>query len=170
MRSKRSYTRGFKSAATLLGGQIRKVGEGRGFAVSKLLTHWPDVVGEDVASMARPVNISYGKGGFGATLTLLIEGAYGPIVQSQSDRTREKVNAAYGYNAIARVRFTQTAATGFAEPQSSFNPAPKPAAPSPEIRRAAEHAAQDAENGDLRAAIERLATNVLNKTQQKKET
>ena len=39
MSRKRSYTRGFKSTASLLSSQIRQVGEGRGFAVSRLLTH-----------------------------------------------------------------------------------------------------------------------------------
>lgn len=165
MRGNRSKKRGFQSAASLVSPQIRKVGEGRGFAVARLLTRWPDIVGDDFAALARPVSVSYGKKDFGATLTLLIQGVNGPMVDMQLPRIREKVNAAYGYNAITKIRVTQTAAEGFAEPQAGFDHAPRPeATPTPEIRSAAKAAAGDATDPGLRAAIERLATNVLTKT------
>ena len=167
MSRKRSYTRGFKSTASLLSSQIRQVGEGRGFAVSRLLTHWAEIVGEDIANQARPVDVSYGKGGFGATLTLLINGAHGPMLEMQSERIRQKVNATYGYNAITRLRFTQTAASGFADEQAGFDPAPK--APSPQVTQAARAAAQAADDPALRAAIERLATNVLTQNNREKD-
>ena len=64
-------TRGFKRASSLMQGQIRHAGEQRGFAVSRLLTHWAEIVGEDTARIARPVKVGYGKRGFGATLTVL---------------------------------------------------------------------------------------------------
>ena len=62
-----STTKGFKRTATLLGDRIRKAGESRGFAVSRVLTHWAEIVGSDLAQMCRPVEVSYGRGGFGAT-------------------------------------------------------------------------------------------------------
>ena len=123
--------RGFQAAVQPAGPQIRKVGEARGFAVSRLLTHWAEIAGPEIATCARPVKIGYAKGGFGATLTLLTTGPAAPMVQMQLPRLREKVNACYGYNAISRITITQTAPTGFAEGQASFAPAPKPAPKGP---------------------------------------
>ena len=163
MPRRESTTRGFKRTASLLGGQIRRAGESRGFAVSRVLTHWAEIVGEDIAAIARPVNVGYGRGGLGATLTVLTTGAQAPMLEMQKDRLREKVNAAYGYNAISRVRVTQTAPTGFAEGQAQFAPAATaPKRPSdPEVTDRARSTAAPVENDALREALERLACNVL---------
>ena len=158
-----SSTRGFARASGLLQTRIREASESRGFAVTRLLTHWAEIVGEDVARIARPVNVSYAKGGFGATLSVLTTGAQAPMLEMQKEQIREKVNACYGYNAIARLRITQTAATGFAEGQAQFGrPEPEvPKAPPPEIVKQARDVADGVESDDLRLALERLATNVL---------
>ena len=122
MATRRATTKGFKRTATLLSDRIRSASESKGFAQSKLLTHWAEIAGADVASIARPVEVSYGRGGMGATLTLLTTGAQAPMLEMQKEQLRAKVNAIYGYNAISRVRITQTAATGFAEGPSRFRP------------------------------------------------
>ncbi len=165
MRPRRSTTRGFKRTATLLNNQIRQAGESRGFAVSRLLTHWAEIVGQDIAAIARPVKVGYGKGGIGATLTLLTTGPQAPMLEMQKEQLRGKVNAVYGYNAISRVRITQTAPTGFAEGQASFDHKPKPAKPEikPEIAAEADKVSRDVNDGDLRAALERLGRNVLSR-------
>jgi len=165
MTSRHSTTRGFKRTATVLTDRIRRAGESRGFAVSRLLTHWSDIAGPGIAEIARPVNVSYGRGGLGATLTLLTTGAQAPMLEMQKEQLRAKVNAVYGYNAIARVRITQTAPTGFAEGQAQFEPIKKPEAslPEPEVMRAAQATASPIENDDLRAALERLGRSVLSK-------
>ncbi|WP_170383913.1 DUF721 domain-containing protein [Ruegeria atlantica] len=165
MQRRRSSTRGFKRTATLLNGQIRRAGESRGFAVSRLLTHWVEIVGQDMAAIARPVNVGYGKGGIGATLTVLTTGPQAPMLEMQKEQLRNKVNAVYGYNAISRVRITQTAPTGFAEGQASFDHKPKSAKPKidPEIEAEADRTARDVHDGELRAALERLGRNVLSK-------
>ncbi|WP_415183746.1 DUF721 domain-containing protein [Phaeovulum sp.] len=158
--------RGFEPASGLLRDRIRTVGEARGFAVSRLLTHWAEVVGEDLAARTRPVKVGYGKGGFGATLTLLTMGASAPMVQMELPKIREKVNACYGYNAISKVLITQTAPMGFAEGQAGFGPAPKapPKQTDPAIRQRAEETAQVVQDGGLRAALELLAQNVLSRS------
>ena len=165
MPPRRSSTRGFKRTATLLSDQIRRAGESRGFAVSRLLTHWPEIVGEDIAAIARPVNIGYGRGGFGATLTVLTTGAQAPMLEMQKERLREKVNAVYGYNAISRIRLTQTAPVGFAEGQAQFRHGvqDKKPEPTPEIERQAGETVRPIENDSLREALERLGRNVMTK-------
>ncbi len=161
--------RGFEAASGLLADRIRKAGEKRGFAVSRLLTHWAEVAGEDVARITRPVKVGYGREGFGATLTLLTSAAHAPMVQMQLPALRDRVNACYGYAAIARISLTQTAPTGFAEGQAQFAPAPKAvavravAADPSVIARAAETASGVQDEG-LRDALALLARNILGKS------
>lgn len=159
-------TKGFKRTATLLQSQIRRVGEGRGFAVTRLLTHWPEVAGEAIAAVARPVDVKYGRQGFGATLTILTTGSQAPMLEMQKEQLRERVNAVYGYNAIARIRITQTAPVGFSEGQADFAHkavAKAKPAPSPEITQSAKRVAQTVGDQGLRQALETLAINVLSR-------
>ena len=155
--------RGFERASGLVAARIRNAGESRGFAVTRLLTHWAEIVGPDIASVARPVDISYGRG-FGATLTVLTTGAQAPMLEMQKEAIREKVNACYGYAAIQKIRLTQTAASGFAEGQVAFEPPPNsketPQAP---ITPEATAAARGVDDGNLRDALERLGANVLSR-------
>lgn len=154
--------RGFEPASRLLVERIRTAGESRGFAVARLLTQWPEIAGQELARITRPVKISYGREGLGATLTLLTTGAVAPMVEMRKDHLRERVNAVYGYSAIARIHLTQTAGTGFAEGQAQFVHAPKaPAAPDPAIVAKATETAAVIKDEGLRAALELLARNVL---------
>lgn len=169
MAPRNSQTHGFKRTSSLLQTQIRKTSETRGFAQSRLLTHWTEIAGEDIAAISRPVEVRYGRGGFGATLTLLTTGANAPMLEMQKEKLREKVNAVYGYNAISKVRITQTASTGFSEGQVSFDHRPKSGrddAPS-KVLPQAQTLAGDVQDDGLRAALERLATNVYSKTQKR---
>ncbi len=158
--------RGFEAAAGLVRDPIRAAGEKRGFAVARLLTHWAEIVGDDLAGCTRPVKVGYSRDGMGATLTLLTSGPMAPMVEMQKDSIRARVNACYGYSAISRILLTQTAASGFAEGQAEFRPAPiiaKPAADPAVLAKAAETAGGVQDTG-LRAALALLAQNVLTRT------
>ena len=165
-----SSTRGFARADGLLKQRIRAATESRGFAESRLLTRWSEIAGADVAAISRPVEVSYGKGGLGATLTLLTTGAQAPMLAMQLPKLLDKVNSCYGYRAIARIRLTQTAPTGFAEGQASFAPAPKAQPPQPDAaaRQQGDRAASDVSDPSLRAALSALGANVI--TRQKGKT
>lgn len=166
MATRRPTTKGFKRTSQLLKDRIRSASESRGFAVSRLLTHWEEVAGPDIAAIARPVNVSYGRQGMGATLTVLTTGAQAPMLEMQKEKLRDKVNAVYGYNAISRIRLTQTAPTGFAEGQASFEHRPKEAArpvPDPATCKTASALAAPVGDTSLRAALEALGQNVLSK-------
>ena len=166
--------RGFEQAASLVAPRIQAVGERRGFAVARLLTHWPEI-----AAQARPVRISHGKG-FGATLTLLVAGPQAPLVAMRLEQIRDRVNACYGFNAVARITLTQTAASGFgpvpgaapagfAEPPAAFlPPGARPTPPrdpeaDPALRAQADALAQRFSDPELAAAIRRMALNILSR-------
>lgn len=154
----------FKRTATVLQSRIRKVSEARGFAQSRILTHWLEIVGNDIAEKTRPVEVSYGRGGMGATLTILTTGAQAPMIEMQKEAIRTKVNAVYGYNAIARIRITQMAPIGFAEGQAEFVPKPKDKLrPDPALQEQAKQTARTVTDENLRRALEELGRNVLTK-------
>jgi hypothetical protein len=166
MPPRRASTKGFKRTDSLLTDQIRRASETRGFAQSRLLTQWAEIAGADIAAMARPVEVGYGRGGMGATLTLLTTGANAPMLEMQKEKLRQKVNAVYGYNAIARVRITQTAATGFAEGKVDFShqkPRTPPTKPDPALRQKAAATVDPVSDDGLRDALARLGENILNK-------
>jgi hypothetical protein len=157
-------SRGFLQTGGLVSKRIRRVGERRGFAETRLLTHWAEIVGQTVATIAQPVKVSYAREGFGATLTVLTDGARAPELQMMLPELKEKVNACYGYSAISRIRITQTGEVGFAEQAAVFTH--KSAAPKVlSASQKAELASSLAPVADdrLRTALENLAKNVLNK-------
>lgn len=147
--------RGFEPASAALSATVQAAGARRGFAVSRLLTHWPEVVGADIAARCRPVRIARGRQGLGATLTLLTTGAQAPLLAMALPAIRDRVNACCGWNAVARVVLTQTAAEGFA-PAAPLAPRPRPTAA--DLARA-KVAAAGIHDDDLAAALRRLALN-----------
>lgn len=157
--------RGFERAGGLVQSQIRKAGETRGFAETRLLTDWAEIVGPDIAACARPVEVSYKRGGFGATLVLLTTGAHAPMLQAEIPKLKERVNACYGYSAVSHIRITQTAPTGFAEGRVEFKPArkaaPEPRQPDAATRASARGHAAGVKDSGLADALARLAENVL---------
>lgn len=168
MSRRQSTTKGFKQTARLLTSHIKAASESRGFAQSRLLTQWAEIAGEDVASVARPVNVSYGKGGLGATLTLLTTGAHAPVLEMQKEQLRKNVNAIYGYNAISRIRITQTAPSGFQDGAVAFDYRPSKehaSASSPEAHTTATHATAHVEDEGLRQALAQLGTHIISKSE-----
>jgi len=157
--------RGFETAGALLAQDLRGPAEKRGFADARLLTHWPEIVGEAVAEIALPVKITHGRG-FGGTLVLLTTGGHAPVLEMQKEPLVDKVNACFGYRAVSHVHITQTAPTGFAEGQVAFRQARAPKRePDPAKLATALSGAENIENDGLREALARLARNVLTKRQ-----
>ena len=103
---------------------------------------------------------------FRSTLTILTTGPHAPMVEMQKEQICEWVNSCYGYRAIARLKITQTAPTGFAEGQAVFAPASKSAVPviDPEIEASSANLSKDVTNDELRLALQALGANVLMKS------
>ncbi|MEM9343639.1 MAG: DciA family protein [Pseudomonadota bacterium] len=156
--------RSFRHAGLFASAPVRAASEGRGFAETRLLTHWAEIAGQEIAKISRPVEVKFGRDGLGATLVLLVEGAHAPLVEMQAEALREKVNAVYGYRAISRIRITQTAPTGFAEGQAEFIRAPKQKrGPTDAARQDAARQAAQIEDPALRQALESLGASILSR-------
>lgn len=157
--------RGFVQTGGLLGKRIRGATAKRGFAETRLLTHWADIVGPALADIARPVKVSHSRDGFGATLTVLSDGARAPELQMMLPNLKEKINALYGYSAISRIRITQTAGHGFAEPANSFAHKPAVQTLPKEKTEALQTSLSPIADDGFRAALELLGKNVLIKNE-----
>ncbi len=158
--------RGFERVSSLLQREFRTVGQKSGFAVARLLTHWTEIVGADVASIARPVSVSYSKGKLGATLTLLTPGPQAPILSMKLEFIRERVNACYGYSAISNISITQISPADF-ETDAPTDEQSRELTPDPFTRDRVRKAVADVSDDGLRHALELLGESVLTKLNRK---
>ncbi|QIE56268.1 DUF721 domain-containing protein [Pikeienuella piscinae] len=151
--------KGFLRAAELTPSALKSCGARRGFAELRLLTEWRAVVGEALASICRPMKVTYrSRGGLGASLILTTEGARAPEVEMQKTRIIDRVNAFYGYRAVSRIVIDQSRApmmraapAGLAEAPAKWEGAP----PAP---------VKDVADPGLALALARLGANVKAKT------
>lgn len=152
----------FKPASDLLRARIREVGEARGFSATRLLTHWEEIVGASVASVARPLEIRHprpkpGKPPEGAVLTIQALGAAALRLEMERERIRERVNACYGFAAVAKIRIKQAGPEGF----SIAEEAPKDPPPRENVLAPLADGVSDER---LRLALAALAANVLSRS------
>ena len=155
---------GFKKASILLKRNIQIASESRGFSQSRVLTHWSEIVGEEISSVSIPTKVSYKSNGLGATLTILTSGSSGPILEMKKQFIKEKINAVYGYNAVHKIKITQSspvALLGKNEHSESIIDENKKI--NVEISPSLEKTVSEIDDKNLRQALEELAINVFTK-------
>ena len=131
----------------------------RGFASTDLFAHWADVVGAAYADVTRPERLSWprrlddgGEPAFEpATLIVRCEGARALLFQHDAPRILERINAHFGFLAVARLKIVQKPIARLG-PDRPPRPRPLGAA---EEARVADLTAGIADDG-LRAALARL--------------
>ncbi len=124
----------------------------RGFAISRLISHWHDIVG-DTAAWCRPADIHFPRGSRNnGTLKLQIASGRGPQAQAMSAQIIDQVNAAFGYQAVGRITLVQNL-----PPSTPKTPPKKPATISdaPDIWTLDEQL-KHIKSPELRAALRRL--------------
>ena len=155
---------GFKKASVLLKKNIQKVSESRGFAQSRVLTHWREIVGEEISSVSIPTKVSYRTDALGATLTILTSGSSGPILEMQKEFIRNKINAVYGYNAVHKIKITQSSPVALiGKNENSERTVSEKKKINIEISPSLEKAVNEIDDKNLRQALEELAINVFTK-------
>ena len=164
---------GFKRTSELLKRKITQASEGRGFSETRILTHWNSFVGNGLAEKTRPVKISFPSSGLGATLTILTTGPHALEVEMMKTQIRDKVNAAYGYNAVTRINITQTAEKGFEFTKLGISSEGQDSDPNSSIIRKKVKTSQQVESvqdKDLREALADLEEKVLTKSDESKSS
>jgi hypothetical protein len=128
---------GIKAVGSFLPGLTRKAFEKYGFSTASLVTDWPAIAGTELAAYTAPDRLKWprrtepdegaapaAKGRNGATLVLRVDGARGLDVQYKARQIVERINAYFGYAAVAELRIVQApvGAAG-AEPRQRRQPA-----------------------------------------------
>ena len=111
--NKKNSNSGFKSTASFVHQLTQKSFENRGFAESKLIINWKEIVGLDLYTLSKPVKMTFPKNALGATLNIEIDGAFGPELDLQKNIIIEKVNRIYGYKAVAKINFKASTSLGY---------------------------------------------------------
>lgn len=113
--SKPRRRRGPAPVADLLVDVLRPAAKKRGFASTDLFTHWAEIVGAAYRDVTQPERLSWprrledgGEDGFEpATLTVRCEGARALLFQHDAPRILERINAHFGFPAVARLKIVQ---------------------------------------------------------------
>jgi len=110
-----------KSVGSFLPGLTRKAFEKYGFSAATLITDWPTIVGRELAGVTSPERLKWPrpvehgedgtqaarKGRPGATLVLRVDGSQALAVQYGARQIIERINAYFGYAAVAELRIVQ---------------------------------------------------------------
>jgi hypothetical protein len=125
----------------------------QGFASADIVTHWPDIVGPEIASHAEPIKLRWPRGGDEApepaTLELRVEGPAAIEIQHLSGVIVERVNRFFGWRAIDRIAIRQAPLARRARSRPAR-------APSAEATARVAARLPDIADADLRAALARL--------------
>jgi hypothetical protein len=123
----------------------RKVLEKYGFSAATLITDWSTIVGADIAAYAQPERLKWPRGGSpdaeprrsagssGATLQLRVEGSRALDVQYRSRQIIERINAYFGYRAVAQLRLLQAPLAAPPQQPAAESPRALPIRPSREV-------------------------------------
>lgn len=128
-----------------------------GFVQSALITRWPEIVGEKVATVSQPQGLRFTRGTKAeGTLKLTVTSAAAPMVQHLTGDLMAAVNRFFGYRAVARIDIVQ-GAIAKRQPLSRPEAAPQRIGPAPQSNSAGVRAVADPE---LRAVLEGLAASL----------
>ncbi|HWI26734.1 MAG TPA: DciA family protein [Stellaceae bacterium] len=129
----------------------------RGFAEAQLVAQWPAIIGESLAPGVAPEKLSFPRGERReGTLHLRVAPGFGLEVQHREPVLIERINAFFGYRAIARLALKQ------GPPLADPTPAPPHRRPlKSEERQLLDERLADIDEGDLKAALRRLGEAVL---------
>lgn len=97
----------------------------KGFGDPALVLHWDEIVGPEVARLARPLRLT--EGADGGTLTLKAEPGASLFLQHETRSLCERINTYLGRPAVNRLRFVHGPLAG--RPRSSTQPSRSGAVP-----------------------------------------
>lgn len=155
---------GPRTVGAFVPGLTRKAFEKHGFSTVALLTDWAVIAGANLAAYAVPERLKWQKnvdaygavedgaqGRPGATLVLRVEGSRAIDVQMQARQIIDRINAYFGYRAVAELRLVQGPVAS-EQRGDRRRPAPAPHPASPEVAGVADPG--------LREALARLEASI----------
>lgn len=153
--------RGFRPLAETAGGIIDPVLRKRAGVTVDLLQSWDEIVRGDLAGMSRPLRIIWPRRAheddpfMPGTLVIACEGFAAMRIQHEAGELCDRVNAFFGFAAVARIRIEQKPVTTHVRPRRR----------NPEVGPAAEEklrsVTREIDDDGLREALQRLGRSVM---------
>lgn len=126
-----------KAVGSMVPSLTRKAFERFGFSTATLLTDWAQIVGADMARYTAPDRLKWprastngsddepveGPSRQGATLVLRVDLGRGIDIQYKARQLIERINAHFGYRAVAEIRIIQAPVDGALPPAEVASPA-----------------------------------------------
>ncbi len=131
---------------------VKPIFKARGLMEGKIITHWPQIVGEKFARLALAEKITFPPGKKTAgILHLSVTSSGALLLQYAQDLILEQVNTFFGYKALSTLRMTH----GFVPPKE--NP---PTLPPPSLTEKNKHWLKNQmeiiQDPELKACLEKL--------------
>lgn len=162
------HAKGFTHAAAFVQGRFRTAAAKRGFASTRILTHWPEVAGAEIAAMSQPMAVRFDKAKHESVLTLLTVGAFAQQLSMSAPLILERVNAEFGFQAVDRVRVTQSWKGEKAKPAALQQPGARPTDPPQSADRLSAEIVDQIEDAALRKSLSELGRTIAGRSQQNK--
>ena len=147
-----------KPLGQLVGKTIADALARQGFASTGVVTHWPEIVGHEIADHAEPMRMIWPRRVHEddpdpATLVLRVEGPVALEIQHLSGVIIEKVNRFFGFRAVGRIQIRQA-------PLVRREKKKPPPAPDPEVVARLAAGMGDIADEGLRDALARLGASL----------
>ncbi|GAB4526111.1 MAG: DciA family protein [Parvularculaceae bacterium] len=85
---------------------IARIAKKGGFADARLVEHWREILGDRLAEIAAPVDLTR-KSGEGVLTIRVANGAAAAHIQHRAPQILERINRFYGWNAAQKLRIVQ---------------------------------------------------------------
>lgn len=111
-------THDLQSVSSMLLPLAKKILGKKGFVEVDILTDWPKIVGEELAEFVLPQSIDFPRGAKnnGVLKVAVPGGAFALELQHREKSVVQKINAYFGYAAVASLRIMQNAALEYGTP------------------------------------------------------
>ena len=132
---------GVKAVGSFLPRLTRKAFEKYGFSAAALVTDWTAIAGKEIAAFTAPERLKWprsverpedeaeagrNKGRPGATLVLRVDPARALDIQYNARQIVERINAYFGYAAVAELRILQAPIAATCRQERERRPTPAP--------------------------------------------
>ena len=147
-----------KPLSQLVAKTIEEAFAKQGFASTGIVTHWPEIVGAEIADHCEPMRMLWPRAVHEddpepATLVLRVEGPVALEIQHLSGVIIEKVNRFFGWRAVGRIQIRQA-------PLARRRAKSPSKAPDPAVVARLAAGMTDIADEDLRGALARLGAAV----------
>lgn len=108
-----SYRNGQRSVGSLVEELAKPVFKKHGFAETKLLMAWNEIVGSALAQVTTPEKLQFhGEGRKSGTLYIRVLSGWALEIQHMEPQILDRIATYIGYRAVEKLRITQSATAG----------------------------------------------------------